>query len=312
MNDQQSSKLDKIRALIAKANSTEHDAERTALFERAEALMEKYSVDEALLEATRPAESRTKIEKVSIKICEVGHLEEQFAHLAGTIARHFGCRPIFYGLPLKGQRDRDRYSKQVVAVVVGRPSDLRMCEALYTSLYLDLASQLQPKPDVAKSFDENVYDLHAAGMSWRAIVYAMERAGQGDMRTYTEAEVRLSGGRCKTAYKRHCRILGEAPVKIVSPVTYQRNFADAYVGRVWSRLAELRQKRDGAAGTALALREEDVEAKFDELFPPEEMAEGKVRDLKWNAAARAAGQAAGDRAALGGTATGQRNQAALD
>ncbi len=47
----------KIHALLAKAASTTHEAERTAFTEAAERLMVKWGIDEAMLDATKPHET---------------------------------------------------------------------------------------------------------------------------------------------------------------------------------------------------------------------------------------------------------------
>jgi hypothetical protein len=312
----------RIQALIAKAESTDSAAEAQTYFEKAQELMLQYSIDEAVLSAARPAEQRIKPTRIDgVIICPKGsHLEHEMRCLAQTLAVNLGCRPIFMGT-YKNER-----VKHITATVVGYAADLRMFEMMYTALHLDLSSQLEPKPDVSKSFDENVYILHEAGVKWQRIADLMngasimrEREGMKvERRPGTEEwwkAVRPSkqqpdvlvpwpdGHRLINAYKRYCREIGEEPRAIQSPVTYQRNFAEGYGNRISMRLWEMKRAAEKSAqpGTALALRQEDVDAAFDEFFPPENVVSGKTRNSRYIAEAYGAGKRAGDRANLNTT-----------
>lgn len=303
----------RIQALIAKAEATDSLAEREACFERAQELMLQYSIDEAMLSAARPAAQRLKPTKLKgVILCAKGSpLEYQMQQLVMTLASNLGVRPIFHGT-FKSER-----VQHITATVVGYESDLRLFEMMFTALHLDLSGQLDPKPDAAKSFDENVYILHEAGVKWRRIADLMNAAydsagmsmGQPVLQVWRES-VRPSknqpdvlvpwpdGHRLINAYKRYCRSVGEKPRAIQSPVTYQRNFAEGYVTRISTRLWEMRKKAETSAqpGTALALRTEDVDAAFAEFFPG--AISGKMQRLRYLGEARDAGRAAGDRADL--------------
>lgn len=304
--------LHKIRSLIQKAESTEFPEERDSLLAGADKLMLKYAIDEAALESTRPAAQRQVPERIMIKILPKGHhLIDALTRLAMEFAAHYRCKIIFHGL-----YKNDFYS-HISASVVGFPSDLKFFEMMFTTAQLHIIGQIEPKPDLAKSFDENVYILHDAGMSWRKIVYAMGKTkanGQEgesavlvltwpDLPTYSEHEVRGSGGKCKTAYRRWCKHLGIPTQRIQSPVNYQRQFAAGYNQRVANRLWEMRQASRGEAGSALELRQEDVTSKFEELFPDVKTIGSKARE-RYDADARARGHKAGSELDLGGNKMG--------
>lgn len=327
--------LEKVRKLIAKAEGTDSAAEAEVYLEKASALMLQHSIDEAMLEMTRPAEKRIKPEALEyITVVEEGSpIKEQLVDLSGYIADQFNCRIVFFGLKRGGATSR------VMATVVGFPSDLRSFQTLFTALQLDLASRLLPKPDVNKSFDENVYDLHEAGVKWREIANLMNRTytaylASGDystagwkpelMRAWRQT-VRVSdkhgpdvlvpwpdGHRLINAYRRHCKAIGEQPGTIQSPVTYQRNFAAGYVQRVGMRMMESRMKAEeqSGAGTALVLRSESLDEKVEEMFPKMGTAP-KRKDVRYDAKARQAGRKAGDQADLGGQRMGQGKRGEL-
>jgi hypothetical protein len=303
--------LNRVRALLEKADSTEFPAERDQLLEKAEELMLKYAIDEALLESTRPADKRQTPKMLDITVCVKGHpLQDQIINLATTFADHYRCRIVYFGAMPKS------IWKHVTAKVVGYPSDLKFFELSFTNAQLHLAGHIDPKANPSKSFDENVYDLHAAGVSWRNIVYAMNRAIETNQKISDpswkvlpvshEQEVRNSGGKCKTAYRRWCKKIGEETERIQSPVSYQRNFAIGYVGEIYGRLAKIRSA-NYQGGSALALRQESVDELYEETFT--DLKQIKHKQVRWDANARSAGRKAGSELDLGGTRLGDSRKA---
>jgi hypothetical protein len=309
--------LQKVRALVAKAESTDSAPEREALIAKAEALMLKHSIDQAMLDMNRPADQRIKPEALEyFQLADYGTpIRDQIVDLGQWVAYHFGCKIIFFGLR------RGKTTSAVHATIVGFPSDLRSFQTLFTALHLDLAAQLRPKPDNNKTFDQNVYDLHEAGVKWIEIANAMNRAYEqapaGTMRAMWRDSVRPGkdqpenlvpwpdGHRLINAYKRHCKAIGEEPRSIQSPVTYQRNFASAYVSRIHSRLVDSRLEAEetAGAGTALALRTDSIDEVIAEMFPKLGTAAPR-KDLRYDSRARAAGRNAADRADIGGKRMG--------
>ncbi len=205
--------LDKVRKLIAKSESTDSPEEGDALRAHAEKLMLEYAIEQAMLDETRPAEQRIKPEQLNIYICPSNHkLAQYFIRLMATLASH--CRVEVINLNMYGKFGN------TVAFCVGYASDLRYLELLYTTLFLHMSGEIEPKVDADKSFDENVHMLHAAGISWRRIVHIM----CPEISKFDDHEIRKAGGRCKTAYRRWCKEIDEEPRVIVSPIGYQRNF----------------------------------------------------------------------------------------
>lgn len=309
--------LERVRALLAKAESTDSQQESDALQAKANELMLKYAIEEAELEATRPAAQRMVPEKIEVDICpRDSHLTDQLSYLAGYVAAHFRCQIVFYGL------GKNSWALNVRAIVVGFPTDLRFFEMLFTSLHLHLSGHLEPKPDPQKSFDENVYIMHDAGVKWKRIADLMNRAFStiADIR-YQVPEIRPEaahwrksvrpgkgepdwalvpwpdGHRLINAYKRWCKEIGDTPRAIQSPVTYQRNAAEGYVQHIQIRLWEMRNQEDEEPGTALALRTQDVIDAFREMFPDLEQAKPAAK-IRYDQEARAAGRRAAAQADL--------------
>ncbi len=109
--------LGRIRALLAKAESTDFAEEAEALSARAQELMAKYSIDHALL----AAESGTAETPGGRRIAVDNPYEAPKATLLQTVAQANRCRVV--------------WSKDIgLVTVIGFPADLDAVELLFTSL----------------------------------------------------------------------------------------------------------------------------------------------------------------------------------
>jgi hypothetical protein len=109
--------LGKIRALLAKAESTEFPEEAEALSARAQELMAKYSIDQAVLAAQKgrrdsPAGRRLPVDNP---------YESPKASLLQTVAKANRCRTVWH-------------KELGMSAVVGFQADLEAVELLFTSL----------------------------------------------------------------------------------------------------------------------------------------------------------------------------------
>jgi hypothetical protein len=119
--------LDKVRALLAKAESTPFEAEAEALTRKAQELMARHRIERALLDTEQgqptadPTARRVRIDDpyASAKV-----------HLLGSIARANGCRAIW------SAHDR-------CAHLIGFPDDQDVVDELFASLLLQAASALR-------------------------------------------------------------------------------------------------------------------------------------------------------------------------
>jgi len=117
--------LSRIRALLAKAESTEFAEEAEALSARAQELMAKYSIDHALL----AAETGRKEEPSGRRIAVDNPYEAPKTSLLQTVAQANRCRAV--------------WSRELgLVTVIGFPADLDAVELLFTSLLVQANSAM--------------------------------------------------------------------------------------------------------------------------------------------------------------------------
>jgi len=287
-------KLKTIQALLDKANRTENPAERETFLEKAEQLMQKYAIDAAMLaEAKRIAGGKQEMpeKRMTTFMAANDKLGNQWYNLIIAVAEHYDCQ--FFGWTSGN------------GWLVGFPSNMDLVEMVYTSLQLQALQKLDPKPDKRKSFDENVYILHEAGIKWRNIAHLMNKAYHEEKElgrlerlglpedTDTSWSFRIpgadsswqevpwevdaqgkgkkDGGRLIRACKRWCSEIGEPYRAVQSPITFQRSYAQGFLNEVRYRFAALRKYRDeqvkATTGAELVLfdRNKLVQDMMDEL-----------------------------------------------
>ncbi|WP_375430120.1 DUF2786 domain-containing protein [uncultured Friedmanniella sp.] len=131
--------LTRIRALLAKAEATDHPAEAETFTAKAQELMTRHAVDEALLHA----HSEDQIPVSSLRV----HLQSPYAAtkamLLSAVAHANRSRAIYL----------ERYD---IASVVGTPTDLEQIEMLFTSLLIQATRAMAAAGrDRAGSFDRS-------------------------------------------------------------------------------------------------------------------------------------------------------------
>jgi hypothetical protein len=123
--------LQRVRALLAKAESTEFAEEAEALTARAQELMARHSIDEAVLaSATARRSERSRMGEASGRRLFIDNpYEATKAVLLDVIAKANRCRAIWHK-PLG------------LSTVVGFPSDLGAVELLFTSLLVQATTAM--------------------------------------------------------------------------------------------------------------------------------------------------------------------------
>jgi hypothetical protein len=114
--------LERVRALLAKAESTQFEEEAEAFTEKAQELMTRYSIDSALL-AAHAAGKLTEPQPRGVRLGIDDPYSQAKATLLSTIANASGCRAL--------------WSKNLgFSTVFGFEGELKSVELLYTSLLL--------------------------------------------------------------------------------------------------------------------------------------------------------------------------------
>jgi hypothetical protein len=122
------SKLARVRALLAKAESTEFPDEAEALTAKAAELMARYGIEEAHLAAS----GRTTDRVISLVLPLTQPYSMEKATLATVVAEATRCRAV--------TTKRGRVA--IRTTVIGYASDLQRVELLYTSLLLQATTQV--------------------------------------------------------------------------------------------------------------------------------------------------------------------------
>jgi len=267
--------LAKVRALI---NQAEHPntapVEAEAFRAKADEMMTKYAIEDAMLADAMPAELRSRPGKTEVALAGID-LTGWVTAMANMVARHCRCMLRVY----------TRYSSAEqtwYATAYGFESDLRYFEILYTTLRLHMIGALRPSIDPEKSLDDNVYALHNAGLNWLEIAelygwrksYRQEGETQDIMYEHRTTHERRSnwqlGSLHKRAYYRAIKARGEAPVKFAAGAgqTFRNSAAQGYTTRIRQRLLDLESKRTGnGAALVLANRAGDLKDFFRQENP---------------------------------------------
>ena len=117
--------LHKVRALLAKAESTTFPDEAEALTAKAQELMDRHAIDRAMLAASAPGSTSPEGRDIPI---DTPYASEKF-HLLSEVAGANRCRAVFAA-----------WSN--VATVVGFAEDQETVELLYTSLLLQATTAM--------------------------------------------------------------------------------------------------------------------------------------------------------------------------
>lgn len=109
--------LARVRALLAKAESTEHESEAMAFTAKAQGLITKHAIDLAALQSEQPVTESPQ----QIRLFIDPPYADAKALLLQTIAEQTRCRTVFH-------------ATLTMSSVIGYPTDLTAVEMLLTSL----------------------------------------------------------------------------------------------------------------------------------------------------------------------------------
>lgn len=251
--------LRKVQALLAKADdpaTTVPEAE--AFREGAERLMQRYRIDEAMLNEAKPLHLQIHPTWREWTVCSTAsEYASEHRGICSSVLAHFDLRGVF-----KTGRSEEGSWVWVVEAV-GYDSDLRMAEVLHTSFAVAFGSRVEPKVDPKLPDSVNAYALRLAGMEGRRIADALYGPGSGDNKTLRSKVRRM--------FKDEAIRRGESPERLLGATSvkqFRRDFASSFETEVWSRLARMRRSL-GEASQAMVLRDrvERVNEAFYERHP---------------------------------------------
>lgn len=246
----------RIRAILAKAESSEFPEEAATYHQRAEELRRKYQ----LAEETLIAEDATSITPIVRDIVLTQTTSEFYLDLDHHGLWYWACEHA-------GILFRSRYRGQdVVTTAVGYASDIRLAEALYQNALLALVSRLEPKVDPRESDLENVYRLRNSGMERNRVAQLLWGSDLGKAGHADHAKV-------GKLYKMACEERGEDALvsgKGINKKIFREKYGEAFVSRFAERLRRARNAVDSQGGAmVLKGRAERVSEAFWARFPEE-------------------------------------------
>lgn len=263
--------LTRVRKLLDKANDVSiPEVERQLFLDKADELMIKHAIDEALLMSKMSKEDRRKPINERFRAADENAPHwEKFRTVLRYIARLYHVRSAFYG------NSGDVH-------LVGYFEDVEYVKMKFLNVYLHFSKTIDPRWDKSLTPEHNVYNFKVAGQRWDDIQYAAAMNGVDKPLHWF-----------KPAYRRHCRFIGEEPTRHTQRnFAYRESFAEAFRTRICERIEELMRDRDKAtedAGALVAVK--DLGAEVDEmywsLFPhlrpetAEQRAEREARMAEW-------------------------------
>jgi hypothetical protein len=244
--------MNRIAALIAKAESSEFPEEAKTFRAKAEELLRKYRIEESELISTGEAAITPRSKKIDVSRAGAEFLSEHY-WIWNAVAKHCGVR--FHAVWVR-TGEKHGYA----ATAVGYDVDLRWAEMLFASALLVFGQSLEPEYNPAETAEENIYRLRSAGIDRQSIaekVFGRKGAHQG-----------ASVGRI---YKEECARRGETAAvsgRTVNAKTYRAIYARRFVDAFERRLREARDAANSDAGALVLVgRSAKVDETFYKLFP---------------------------------------------
>jgi hypothetical protein len=261
--------LRKVRALIAQADHPNTGPAEADVFRaKAEALMFKYRIDEAMLTAEERADMGISVRWLDMDVCDGrSEFRQSYYEIIRHLINHLDVRADF--IRTVGRKTGDilatgeeyRGPDQYVATVkiVGFESDLVFIESMYAAARLAFSSKLEPRYDATLSDEENCYNMRQAGMEGVRIAKAV--FGDGKKSNCVKAR--------KLAQKWAAKIGDDGKAFAGHGMKlYRDSYAQGFVKEYAYRLYNMRMSR-GAVDTGLVLanRKEQIDEAFYTRFP---------------------------------------------
>lgn len=249
--------LRKVRGLLDTAASFQQTGNYEAAESyqaKADEMMMRYAIAEAELAFARPANEREKpvFRDYDYEAQGFGDVSQQLASTFSELCRTVGIMRVDWSWK--------------TAKLIGYAADLDYLDLLWTSLKLQMVSELAPSPLPSKTLEENLIMLKETGLTWEEIFRRLRAAGFYPAEQVWERRI---GVKYTGIYTRYCQATGRKR-QYANPSVYRRSFLDGYIRRLGGRLREMRDVRDrGAVGHELVLagREDAIKELYYELHP---------------------------------------------
>lgn len=164
--------LNKIRALLAKAESTTFAEEAETLSAKAQELMTRYALDTVVLDSAGPSPLGTLV--MTRRILVDGPYTDAKMQMMASVAHANGVKTL-------------RWKKFGLIGITGMPVDLDLCELLYTSLLVQSARALADVGTDARTRSRAFRRAFRFGYAWRIrerLIEARARADRSASETY--------------------------------------------------------------------------------------------------------------------------------
>lgn len=252
--------LTQVRALIAKADSTEFQGESDLLRAKAEALMLKYRIEEALVfeQAIGHAAPLTPVWS-TVRLGEASsEYTTNYSQIAGAIITHVGA---------KGLVKTDWEQSAYLLEMCGFDTDLRYAEVLLTSCLLEFGKRLEPRYDHDLSQAENAWIFRSAGWERKRIARLMfgDWTTVNEMKAKNRKVTRLIKEWGDKTGQDSAALLGRGNMMS----TYRDSYVSGFVGALNLRLWNMRNEAQTLTGGALVpvSRMEAVEEAYYGKYP---------------------------------------------
>lgn len=242
--------LSRVQKLLDKANADgTTEAERQLLLDKADELMIKHAIDDAMLMSTMKKEDRRKpvSERFQASDANAPHWEK-FRTVLLMIANLHRVRSAFH------------YNGDVT--LVGYFEDVEYVKMKWLNVYLHFSQTINPHWNVGLSAEQNAYNFHRSGTPWTVVEDIAHDNG-----------CPLNIKQLREGYRRFCIAIGEEPTRMTQRNSaYKESFAEAFRTRICTRIGELINSRDeqtAEAGALVAMKDLGIEIDdmFYSLFP---------------------------------------------
>jgi hypothetical protein len=258
--------LEKVRALLAKADSTNYAAEADTFREAADKLMTQYAI-ESWMVAEGQEESRPKPERRDLDTSWYyrSAQRDDLWQLLHAVAKQTRCTLVWW-------------NSSSSTPLIGLPADLDYAELLFTQLHLELVKRIEPRPEPGETMQEAAYRLRSSGTGWYRTAELLYNAELIDLTPAMRAK--LMGADFRPEWRRLPKMIREqlknsVATKVrkyrrensledytsVHPGVYARSFAQGFVAEIRKRFREMRQaqgREEAGDGNPFALALRDI------------------------------------------------------